>query len=105
MRLKDYGRSPEKRKEFLQQPGLLIVGIDVSKAKHTACIGTQAAVLCQNACGPDHACATRLASGILSHWIGWPLRSETTYRSRLTCPAPHASPTLTGACSSVQPVV
>ena len=47
MRLKEYGRSPEKRKEFLQHPGLLIVGIDVSKAKHTAFIGTQPAVLCQ----------------------------------------------------------
>ncbi len=70
MRLKEYGRSPEKRKEFLQHPGLLIVGIDVSKARHTALIGTQPAVLCQDACGPDHACATRLASGILSHRIG-----------------------------------
>jgi len=41
MRLKEYGRTPKTRKVSMQQPGLLIVGVDVSKAKHSACIGTQ----------------------------------------------------------------
>jgi hypothetical protein len=45
MRLKDYGRNVKKRKEYVQQPSLLLVGIDVSKAKHDACIGTQSGVI------------------------------------------------------------
>lgn len=40
MKLKDYGRKQKKRKEYIQQPGLLLIGVDVSKAKHDACIGT-----------------------------------------------------------------
>ncbi len=40
MRLKDYGRNPAKRKAYVRQEGLLLVGIDISKAKHDACIGT-----------------------------------------------------------------
>lgn len=40
MRLKDYGRNTKKRKEYIQQAGLLLIGVDVSKAKHDACIGT-----------------------------------------------------------------
>jgi len=40
MRLKDYGRNQKKRKEYIHQSGLLLVGVDVSKAKHDACIGT-----------------------------------------------------------------
>jgi transposase len=47
MRLKEYGRNPKTRKVYIQQPGLLIVGVDVSKAKHSACIGTQANVSCR----------------------------------------------------------
>ena len=39
MRLKDYGRNQKKRKEYIHQSGLLLVGVDVSKAKHDACIG------------------------------------------------------------------
>ncbi len=45
MRLKDYGRNPKKRKEHVQQPGLLLIGIDVSKAKHDACIGTKKGII------------------------------------------------------------
>ena len=45
MRLKDHARSAKKRKDFVQEPGLLMVGIDVSKAEHDACIGTQAGIL------------------------------------------------------------
>jgi transposase len=41
MRLKDYGRNPKKRKAYVQQPGLLLIGIDISKSKHNACIGTK----------------------------------------------------------------
>ena len=41
MRLKEYGRDPHKRKEYVHQPDLLLVGVDVSKAKHNACMGTQ----------------------------------------------------------------
>ena len=40
MRLKDYGRNQKKRKEYIKQSGLLLVGVDVSKAKHDACIGS-----------------------------------------------------------------
>jgi hypothetical protein len=39
MRLKDYGRNKKKRKEYIHQSGLLISGVDVSKAKHDACKG------------------------------------------------------------------
>ena len=41
IRLKDYGRNQRKRKEYIKQSGLLLVEMDVSKAKHDACIGTQ----------------------------------------------------------------
>ena len=41
MRLTEYGRDPQKRKEYVHQPDLLLVGVDVSKAKHNACRGTQ----------------------------------------------------------------
>jgi hypothetical protein len=37
MRLKDYGRSHKKRKEYVDQLGLLLIGVDISKAKHDAC--------------------------------------------------------------------
>jgi hypothetical protein len=40
IRLKDYGRNRKKRKEYIHQSGLLLGGVDVSKAKHDACIGT-----------------------------------------------------------------
>ena len=39
IRLKDYGRNRKERKEYYHQSGLLISGVDVSKAKHDACIG------------------------------------------------------------------
>jgi hypothetical protein len=38
MRLKNYGRNQKKRKEYIHQSALLLVGVDVSKAKHDACI-------------------------------------------------------------------
>jgi transposase len=41
MRLQEYARNPNQRKAYVQQPGLLLVGVDVSQAKHSACIGTQ----------------------------------------------------------------
>lgn len=41
MRRKESGRNPTRRKGYMQQPGLLLVGVDVSKAKHRACIGIQ----------------------------------------------------------------
>jgi transposase len=47
MRLKEYGRNPKTRKEYVQQPGLLLVGVDVSQAKHSACIGTQTGIHCR----------------------------------------------------------
>jgi len=40
MRLSDYGRNQKKSKEYIHQSGLLIAGVDVSKAKNDACIGT-----------------------------------------------------------------
>ena len=47
MRLQEYGRNPNKRKEYVHQPALLLVGVDVSKAKHSACLGTQTTVSCR----------------------------------------------------------
>jgi transposase len=41
MRLQEYGRNPHKRKEYGHHPDLLLVGVDVSKATHRACLGTQ----------------------------------------------------------------
>ena len=40
LQLKNYGRNQKKRKEFVQQSGLLMIGVDVSRLKHDACIGT-----------------------------------------------------------------
>ena len=40
MRLQEYGRNPHTRKAYVQQPDLLMVGVEVSKAKHHACLGT-----------------------------------------------------------------
>ncbi len=40
IRLKDYGRNRKKRKEYIHQSGLLLAGVDVSKAKHDSCIGS-----------------------------------------------------------------
>ena len=39
IRLKDYGRNYKKRKEYIHQSGLLLAGVDVSKAKHDAGMG------------------------------------------------------------------
>src|SRR5919198_5665851 len=47
MRLPEYGRDPQKRKEYVHQPDLLLVGVDVSKAKHNACLGTQRGISCR----------------------------------------------------------
>jgi hypothetical protein len=33
MKLKDYARNHKKRKEYIHQRGLLLAGVDVSKAK------------------------------------------------------------------------
>lgn len=44
MRLTEYGRNPHKRKAYGQQPDFLLVGVDVSKAKHHACLGTQTGI-------------------------------------------------------------
>ena len=47
MRLQEYGRNPNKRKAYVYQHDLLLVGVDVSKAKHNACLGTQTTVSCR----------------------------------------------------------
>jgi transposase len=47
MRLTEYGRTPQERKAYVQQSDLLLVGVDVSKAKHSACIGTQTGISCR----------------------------------------------------------
>ena len=41
IRLRDYGRNQKKRKEYIHQNGFLIAGVDVSKVKNDACIGTR----------------------------------------------------------------
>ena len=45
MRLKDYARNHNRRKEYIGQPDLLLIGIDVSKGKHDACVGTVGGVI------------------------------------------------------------
>jgi len=40
IRIKNYGRNYKKRKEYIYQRGFFITEVDVSKAKHDACIGT-----------------------------------------------------------------
>jgi transposase len=52
MRLKEYGRNAHKRKEYVHQPDLLLVGVDVSKAKHRACLGTQTTMSCRKLAFP-----------------------------------------------------
>jgi len=47
MRLHEYGRNPDKRKAYVNYPDLLLVGVDVSKAKHNACMGTQTTMSCR----------------------------------------------------------
>ena len=47
MRLTEYGRDSQKRKAYVHQPDLLLVGVDVSKAKHNACLGTQTIISCR----------------------------------------------------------
>ena len=47
MRLKDYGRKPALRKEFVQNPALLTIGVDISKGSHSACFGTKSRILTQ----------------------------------------------------------
>src|SRR5437870_81628 len=47
MRLQEYGRNPNRRKEYVCQCDLLLVGVDVSKAKHNACMGTQTTMSCR----------------------------------------------------------
>ena len=47
MRLQEYARTPQQRKASGQQPGLLLVGVDVRQAKHHACIGTQLGITCR----------------------------------------------------------
>jgi transposase len=45
MRFKDYGRNPKLRKVYVQSEGLLLVGVDIGKASHTACFGTNQKVI------------------------------------------------------------
>ena len=47
MKLKNYGRNQKKRKEYIKQSGLLLVGLDVSKTKHDACIDILEGVRCK----------------------------------------------------------
>jgi len=46
LRQKDYGRNQKKRKEYIQS-GFLSTEVDVSKAKHDACIGILEGVRCR----------------------------------------------------------
>ncbi len=47
MRLKDYARNHKKRKDYVQQPDLLMVGVDVSNVKHDAYLWTKAGIICR----------------------------------------------------------
>jgi transposase len=52
MRLPEYGRNPNKRKAYVPHPALLLVGVEVSKAKHKACMGTQTTLSCRTLAFP-----------------------------------------------------
>jgi Transposase len=52
MRLTEYGRPPQKRKAYVPQSALLLVGVDVSNAQHSAGIGTQPGISCRNLAFP-----------------------------------------------------
>jgi len=54
MRLKDYGRNQKKRKEYIHQSEFLLAEVDVSKAKHDACIGTLEGVRSSGFVEPSH---------------------------------------------------
>ena len=41
MRWKDYARNHKKRKDYVQQTGLLMAEVDVRKLKHDVCLGNQ----------------------------------------------------------------
>jgi hypothetical protein len=60
MRLTEYGRKPQKRKASVHQPDLLLVGVDVRKAKHNACLGTQTIISgsCRRLQRLEQSCAT-----------------------------------------------
>jgi len=45
LKFKACARSIQGRRQFIQQEGLLLVGVDVSKSKHDACLGTQAGIM------------------------------------------------------------
>jgi len=47
IKLKDYDRNHQKRKEHIYQSGLLLAEEDVSRAKQDACIGTLEGVRCK----------------------------------------------------------
>jgi hypothetical protein len=47
MRLHESGRNPNTRKEAVPHLDLLLVGVDVSKAQHRACRGTQTTMSCR----------------------------------------------------------
>jgi hypothetical protein len=52
MRLPEYGRDPHTRKAYVHHPALLLVGVDVSQAKHHACLGTQTILSCRKLAFP-----------------------------------------------------
>ena len=56
IKLKDYGRNQKKRKEDIHQSGLLLAGVDVSKAKHAVRKGTSEVV------------RSRMGSGMQETW-------------------------------------
>jgi len=37
----------KKRKDYVQKPDLLMAGVDVSKVKHDACMGTLPEIICR----------------------------------------------------------
>lgn len=45
MRLKDYGRKSSLRKEFVNNPKLLIVGVDIGRSCYSVCFGSNSTVL------------------------------------------------------------
>ncbi len=47
MRLQEYGQTPQKRKAYVHQPALLLVGVDVSQAQQSAGMGTPTTMSCR----------------------------------------------------------
>jgi hypothetical protein len=70
MRLTEYGRNPHKRKAYVHQPDLLLVGVAVRQATHSACLGTPTPGSCRKlAFTPTREGFRRFAPTLRAHLV------------------------------------